>query len=174
MMKVFIPLAEGDSLMPEVTEGLAKNKLIAMPITSKRTENMHISNIKNWIKALEINNEDYFIGMDSDVVLAEKTIESLVEHSKDDVELVGFATQDKHFKSTPDNMNVAHSFMFIRDAKAALLHLRKLKREGYQKCCWCHYIHHLIDSNKKYRLVKQPRLYECDRVEIGGSKHDKV
>lgn len=169
MIKIYIPLADGQAIMSEVLRGVVKQTVdcCIIPITSKREKNHYTGNLNNWITALELCEDDYFIGMDSDVVLNNpEAIETLLNVKDLKIDIAGSSTQEKHYESTKEYVNFAHSLLYCKNPKEILKYFKKLKKQRCVECCWCKAITMIIDSEKIYRLYKIPYLSECERIEI--------
>ena len=68
MEKIFIPLGVGQTIMPEVMEGILNQNIgcSIVPITSEKTDNKKncSGNLNNWITILELVKNKTFICMD--------------------------------------------------------------------------------------------------------------
>jgi len=75
----------GECLSPEVLDGVVKNNCHLMVISScSDNDKKDRKNIcRNWRTAMAYCNEDVFIGMDSDIVLAENNVLELVKNITD-------------------------------------------------------------------------------------------
>ena len=70
MINIFVPLKDGEALMPEVMQGILSQSLgcCIVPITSKGEERfLETNKVNNLLRALSLNKTDKIILMDSDV-----------------------------------------------------------------------------------------------------------
>lgn len=91
MIKIYTILADGQSLMPEVMQGILNQtiKCKLVPISSPGDYNAQIvydaeiSRARNWNRAKELCEEEIFVGMDSDVQLVDNNaIEMIINELK--------------------------------------------------------------------------------------------
>jgi hypothetical protein len=95
MLKIFMPLADGEEIKPEVLEGIIKNNCSLYPFTSELKEHRRINMVNNWNRAFELNKEEIFIGMDSDVILEDGIIEELLKNLEG-YDMVTAPTKERH------------------------------------------------------------------------------
>ena len=99
-MLIYTCLANGQILNNEVLEGIARNECDLMAITSDNGSKTHSeeNKSKNIKELLKHSDEDYFIFMDSDVVLVERnTISKLIQALKYNA-VVTIPTKPSHTK----------------------------------------------------------------------------
>lgn len=167
MEKIFIPLGNGQAIMPEVMEGILKQsvKCMIVPITSNKTDNKEdcSGNLNNWITILELVKDKPFIGMDSDVVMTDpKTIETLLS-IPDDIDIASIMTKEEQHDISPTNKKIVHSLFYCRVPKRILTWFRIFQKDGYKRCCWCEAINALVEKGRKFRVFKEPKATECKR-----------
>jgi len=168
MEKIFIPLGNGQALMPEVIEGILKQtvKCAIIPITSNRTDNKldRISKLNNWITILELAKNKSFIGMDSDVVMTDpKTIETLL-NIPDNVDIASIMTKKEQHDISQTKRGIVHSLFYCRVPERMLAWHKIFKKDKYEGCSWCEAISTLVKKGRKFRVFKEPKATECERL----------
>lgn len=170
MEKIFIPLGNGQSIMPEVMHGILMQsvKCAIVPITSEKTNNIKdcSGNLNNWIDILKLVNKRSFIGMDSDVVMVDsKTIETLLD-APNDVDFAAIITKEEQQKISQTNKIMVHSLFYCKIPERMLTWFKIFQKDGYKGCCWCEAINALTLKKRKYRVFTKLKAVECERVEI--------
>ena len=170
MEKIFIPLGNGQAIMPEVMEGILKQtvKCAIVPITSERTGGLldRIGKINNWITILKLAKNKPFIGMDSDVVMTDpKTIETLLSVSAD-VDIASIMTKKEQHNISQTNRKLVHSLFYCRVPERMLVWHKIFKKDGHEICSWCEAINALVEKGRKFRVFKEPKATECKRIEL--------
>lgn len=169
IVPLYIPLGNGQALMPEVMEGILKQtvKCMIVPITSDKTDNKEdcSGNLNNWITILELAKKP-FIGMDSDVVMTDpKTIETLLS-IPDDIDIASIMTRKEHHDISQSNRKLFHGLFYCRVPERILTWFKIFKKDNYKGCCWCEAINALVEKGRKYRVFKEPKATECKRIEL--------
>jgi len=169
MQKIFMPLGNGQAIMPEVMEGILKQtiKCVVVPITSEKTDNKEncSGNLNNWLTILELTKNKPFIGMDSDVVMTDtKTIKTLI-NIPEDVDISAIMTQKKQHNISHENKIMVHSLFYCKIPDFFLRWFKRFKKDNFKMCCWCEALYQLLKKDgSKYRVFKDPKATECKRL----------
>ena len=168
MEKIFIPLGNGQTIMPEVMAGILKQsiKCAVVPITSGKTDNIKdcSGNLDNWITILKLVNNRPFIGMDSDVVMTDRSaIETLLD-APNDVDFSAIITKEEQQKISQTNKIMVHSLFYCKIPERMLTWFKIFQKDGYQGCCWCEAINALMAKGNKYRVYTKLLATECERI----------
>lgn len=112
MIHIFTPLKNGEAIMPEVMKGILNQSVecCLFPISNDNVVNgrwSEANRIENLIRAINLNVNDYFLIMDSDVVLGEPTIIEKMFEEKSDVVAV----------RTADYQTSCHSVLLVKGDK---------------------------------------------------------
>ena len=116
MIPIFIPLKDGEALMPEVLRGVLTQSIACciIPITSKGEVVYRETNrINNLLRALALNKTDKFILMDSDVAIGNPMMieEMLNDKANMDKDIISVTTKKEIIPKCP---RVPHSLMLIK------------------------------------------------------------
>jgi hypothetical protein len=142
MIKVYIPLKDGQALSHEVMQGLINNNCVAAPITTKGGKEFRETNKNNNIlRALEQCQElkeDYFILMDSDVILSDAIVfEVFDERLNLNVDIVSIATDRSEHGLVFFKKNAIHKFeAFIKKRQRTI----GKEDDNYSNCSLCMYL----------------------------------
>jgi hypothetical protein len=162
MIKIYIPLKDGQTLSKEVMQGLLDNNCVPAPITTKGEkafkETNKNNNILRAIEQCQELKEDYFILMDSDVILSEGIIFEVFE---DDINMnksiISIATDRSSHGLTFFKKNAIHKFeAYIRKRQRTILQ----ENDNYDNCSLCIY----LDSNPNIMLENE-NVKETERVD---------
>lgn len=116
MINIFVPLKDGEALMPEVMQGVLNQSIrcCIVPITSPGDTTYRETNrTKNLLRALHLNTSDRFIFMDSDVVIGNSMMveEMLQDKLNMDKEIISVTTRGECY---PKVHHTPHAFMSMR------------------------------------------------------------
>jgi hypothetical protein len=156
VIKIFIPLKDGQFLTKEVMEGLILNDCVPCPITTKGEKVYRESNRNgNILRAIEQCEDDDFFIMDSDVILCKGIIEDLLSKNNNpfNTKILTLATD----RST-------HGLIYIKKEglKEFENYLRSLTYEwgdDYKHCTICSFLDHNLNT-----MLKNSDVKECERI----------
>jgi len=140
---IYTPMRTGESLDPKVMLGLADNNCKLIPVISDggtRRENMH----RNWKAAFGMFEGEYFIGMDSDVILIEGVIDKLIARIAEDTDLKMVTVETKqgpYIGEQQHSLFVAHESIlntfpeYVAGPCPMCRWINELKKAGYEIAC---------------------------------------
>jgi hypothetical protein len=173
MIQIFTPLKSGQILMPEVIRGIGGQDVDCglIPITSDSSLDHSESNKRvNVLKALDLNKEDYFILMDSDVAMLNGRIirEMMDDKLNKGRKIVAVTTKLEKIEQC---RYVPHSLMLLRGDmiqrfKEFCLNYQ-LTGEAKKDCFVCRFV---IQNLKECISIQCDSVYEVPRQDLSIKK----
>ena len=172
MIPIFIPLKDGQALMPEVIWGVLSQtlKCCIVPITSEGDENLRESNkLNNMLRALRVSKEKYFILMDSDVVLGNPFMieDMMMDEANMNKEIILVTT---HKEILPKCNHSPHSLMLLKGLMLIkfmdFLESKKIEEahdDIHRNCSVCQFIHGKED---KCMYLQNQKNHEVRRLDL--------
>jgi len=170
MINIFIVLRDGEVLMPEVIKGIAKQteECCVIPITSKGKagksfeRNSRINKKNNLLRAIELA-KDYFLLMDSDVVLDD---ENIIREMFDDTKnfnrnIVAVTTKNEQIKTC--RSFIPHSLMLLKGEEISNFKEFLLNLKNFKYCSVCLYVQSNAD---KVMNLENHKIRECKRIDL--------
>jgi hypothetical protein len=129
-------------------EGVAKTGADLMPIIGEPKKNKRISMAENWMRAFQYCDGQYFIGIDSDVILQGDEVPILI-HALDgrDIKIVTMPTKEKNSNRIQHSI-FAMKRQTLKDVKLAACNFR---------CPMCYLINFDFKSNEVAYLKEYMR-----------------
>jgi hypothetical protein len=172
VIKIFVTMKTGEALMPEVLKGIVSQSVecCIIPVTNKGVSGFSENHRRlNVVEAMSLNDEDYFILMDCDVVINSPTLISEMMDDKANWgrEIVNiFTKENEDIKTCP---YVPHALMLVKGFK-----MREFKEymkntvadgEGKEFCLICRWFN--LNKNMDSIITLQNRgMREVPRIDL--------
>jgi hypothetical protein len=172
MIPIYIPLKDGEALMPEVLQGVLSQTLgcCIIPITSKGEDRfLETNKVNNLLRALSLNKTDKIILMDSDVAIGNSYMieEMLNDKANMDKEIISVTTRKEKVTQC---YHVPHSLMLIKGLMLVkfidFLEKRKISPEeedGRKHCSVCLF---LRDKESNTMFLQNEKNDEVKRLDL--------
>ena len=171
MIPIFVPMKDGQVLMPEVMRGVLNQSLKCgiVPITSTCDQETRETNkVSNLLRALKINSNPYFIQMDSDVVLGNELMieEMMMDHANMGKDIVLATTRKEVLNQCPYS---PHSLMLLKGVQLIKFtdFLTDIKvdpeHDNKSNCSVCRFIFGKEDS---CMYLQNEKNYEVERIDL--------
>jgi hypothetical protein len=170
MIPIFVPLKDGEAIMPEVMQGVLTQSLgcCIIPITSKGEVVYRETNrINNLLRALALNKTDRFILMDSDVAIGNPMMieEMLNDKTNMDKDIISVTTKKEMVTKC---RHIPHSLMLIKGIMLTKFvdYLEKLNIDPVvdddRHCSLCHFFRDKGDSTMFLQNDKNCEIKRLD------------
>ena len=172
MIPIYIPLKDGESLMPEVLQGVLSQTLgcCIVPITSPGEERfLETNKINNLLRALSLNKTDKIILMDSDVAIGNPLMieEMLNDKANMDKEIISVTTRKEKVTQC---YHVPHSLMLIKGLMLVkfidFLEKRKISSEEEDGRKYCSVCLFLRDKESNTMFLQNEKNNEVKRLDL--------
>jgi hypothetical protein len=174
MIPIFVPMKDGEALMPEVLQGVANQsiKCCIVPITSPGEKEYRETNrTKNLLRALHLCKSGRFILMDSDVVLGNTSMieDMMMDEENLQREIVSVTTRKEKF---PKVAHTPHALFSIRGLslikfteyiEKRILEPVAVENDKKENCFICQF---LFDKESKILYLENEKNYETERLDL--------
>jgi hypothetical protein len=171
MITIFVPLKDGEAIMPEVMNGILSQSLgcCIVPITSKGEEKYRETNRNdNILRALALNKTDKFILMDSDVAIGNPLMieEMLNDKANMDKEIISVTTKKENITKCS---HIPHSLILIKGSMLTKFtdYLEKLKIDPAidddKHCSLCFFFR---DKGDNTIFLQNDKNHEIKRLDL--------
>jgi hypothetical protein len=171
MIPIFVPLKDGEALMPEVMQGVLSQSLgcCIIPITSPGVADYKETNrINNLLRALALNKTDKFILMDSDVAIGNPLMieEMLNDKANMEKEIISVTTKKEIVPKCP---HIPHSLILIKGLMLAKFtnFLERVKiapeNDNDKRCILCYFFKDKGDSTM---FLQNDKNHEIKRLDL--------
>jgi len=147
-------LAYGECIYPAVLNGIAVNNSKLMPFSSERENSIRHNRWHNWRMAMKHRNNQYnfFIGMDSDIILPEGAIDTIIcDMSSNDCIIWEADEGSKSHGAWAVNNKIIQNVIF--------------EFAGSDRCPLCVWFSKIEEAGFRIKRISIPKLVQVKRQE---------